>query len=275
MRETGQQGHLLAIIDDLESLADADRYTLASLRDRLRACLLRVIVTGEAKRGKSTLVNALLGREGCLPGRPPYRRGHHRHPRPGEQAEIAFGDGHTEHVPLAELSDFVTERGNPGNRRDVAGVTVEVDAPILARGAELVDTPGTGSVHEHNTAAAGSALATMDAAVFVLTADPPMSASERELLARVDKPVGGPVRRSSTRRITSTTRAWPRCWSSPAGTRRGRTGERRGSTRCRPGRRSPRAADAGFASSPPTSAAIWSRAATRTQPVGARQLPAG
>lgn len=40
-------------------------------------------------------------------------------------------------------------------------------------------------MHEHNTAAADSALPTMDAAVFVLTADPPVSASERDLLAQV------------------------------------------------------------------------------------------
>ncbi|MBO0833191.1 MAG: hypothetical protein J2P29_14595, partial [Actinobacteria bacterium] len=47
------------------------------------------------------------------------------------------------------------------------------------------DTPGTGSVHAHNTAAAEAALPSMDAAIFVLTADPPVSASERELLRRV------------------------------------------------------------------------------------------
>jgi hypothetical protein len=50
---------------------------------------------------------------------------------------------------------------------------------------ELVDTPGTGSVYAHNTAEAETALRTMDAAVFVLTADPPMSASECELMGRI------------------------------------------------------------------------------------------
>ena len=60
-----------------------------------------------------------------------------------------------------------------------------IDAPLLARGVELVDTPGTGSVHGHNTMEAQAALAPMDAAVFVLTADPPISASEREIIAQV------------------------------------------------------------------------------------------
>ena len=36
-----------------------------------------------------------------------------------------------------------------------------------------------------DTEAAHDALETMDAAVFVLTADPPISASERDLLRRV------------------------------------------------------------------------------------------
>jgi len=49
----------------------------------------------------------------------------------------------------------------------------------------VADTPGTGSVREHNTAAADAALPSMDAAIFVLTADPPVSATEREMLHRV------------------------------------------------------------------------------------------
>jgi hypothetical protein len=40
-------------------------------------------------------------------------------------------------------------------------------------------------VYAHNTAAAEAALETMDSAVFVLTADPPVSASERALMSRV------------------------------------------------------------------------------------------
>jgi hypothetical protein len=101
------------------------------------------------------------------------------------RAEVRFGDGHEEKYPLAALGDLVTERGNPRNRRGIAAVTAFVDAPVLAGGVELVDTPGTGSVYQWDTDAAHQALDTMDAAVLVLTADPPVSASERELLAMV------------------------------------------------------------------------------------------
>lgn len=43
--------------------SDDDRRTLDALSDQLRQDRFRVLVTGEAKRGKSTLPNALLGRD--------------------------------------------------------------------------------------------------------------------------------------------------------------------------------------------------------------------
>ena len=100
-------------------------------------------------------------------------------------AEVRFADGHEEKQPMSALPELVTERGNPGNRRRIAAVTVYLDAPLLAGGVELVDTPGTGSVFAWDTAAAHQALESMDAAVFVLTADPPVSAAERDLYAKV------------------------------------------------------------------------------------------
>ncbi|HLN71565.1 MAG TPA: dynamin family protein [Streptosporangiaceae bacterium] len=178
---------LVSALGELASLGtERDREQLAALLDRLDAARLRVLVVGEAKRGKSTLVNALLSRDVLPSGVTPLtavtttvRYGD------DERAEVRFFDGHDEKHPLAVLSDLVTERGNPGNRRRIAGVTVYVAAPVLADGVELVDTPGTGSVFEWDTQAAHEALRSMDAALFVLTADPPVSASERDLLEQV------------------------------------------------------------------------------------------
>lgn len=182
--------HKDALDKALEKLAglgnDRDREQVAALRDRLAASRLRVLVAGEAKRGKSTLVNALLGRPLLPSGVTPLtavattvRYGEDPH------AEVRFADGHEEKHPLTVLDDLVTERGNPRNRRHVAAVTAFTDAALLAGGVELVDTPGTGSVFAWDTDAAHQALQAMDAAVFVLTADPPVSASERDLLAKV------------------------------------------------------------------------------------------
>ena len=181
------QSALVSALKELAGLGtDRDREQLAALQERLDAARLRVLVAGEAKRGKSTLINALLGRDVLPSGVTPLtavattvRFG--SEPR----AEVLFLDGHEEKHPLTVLPDLVTERGNPRNRRRIADVTVYLDEPLLAAGVELVDTPGTGSVFEWDTETAHQALQSMDAAVLVLTATPPVSASERDLLTRV------------------------------------------------------------------------------------------
>jgi GTP-binding protein EngB required for normal cell division len=178
---------LATALDELAALGtERDREQLGTVRGRLDEARLRVLVVGEAKRGKSTLINALLGSSVLPSGVTPLtavtttvRHGD------GPRVRAKFRDGHEEKHPVDVLADLVTERGNPSNRRQIASVTVYLDAPVLASGVELVDTPGTGSVFEWDTEAAHAALQSMDAAIFVLTADPPVSASERDLLARV------------------------------------------------------------------------------------------
>ena len=178
---------LTAALGELATLGtDPDRAAITDLTGRVAGQRLRILVAGEAKRGKSTLVNALLGRPVLPVGVTPLtalattvRHG------PADKVTVRTGDGQIRHYPLSALDDLVTERGNPGNVRNLSAVTVSVNAPLLAHGVELVDTPGTGSVHRQNTAEADQAIATMDAAIFVLSADPPVSASERDLIARV------------------------------------------------------------------------------------------
>ena len=178
---------LAIALNELAALGtERDREQLGTVRGRVDEARLRVLVVGEAKRGKSTLINALLGRR-VLPSGVTPLTAVTTTVRYGDDPRVQarFRDGHEEKHPVDVLADLVTERGNPANRRRIAGVTVYLDAPILASGVELVDTPGTGSVFEWDTAAAHAALQSMDAAIFVITADPPVSASERDLLARV------------------------------------------------------------------------------------------
>lgn len=187
MHGVAQRDVLARVLDDLLDLTPRERRSVpAELARRLREDRLRVLVVGEAKRGKSTVVNALLGREvlpsgviplTAIPTTVTYGA--------DEQVSAQSRDGCNETFPLSCLAQLVTEDGNPHNRRALTRVAVYLDAPLLAEGVELVDTPGTGSVFTHNTAAAREALEVMDAAVFVLSADPPISEAERELLAQV------------------------------------------------------------------------------------------
>lgn len=179
---------LPALLTDLVGLLPDQREAIEELSRRLGERRLRLLVVGEAKRGKSSLINALVGRSLLPVGVVPLtsvptvlRYGRQ------DRLTVQLVDGSSCEQPLDELRDYVTEAANPGNARGIAEVTVELPAPVLASGLELVDTPGVGSVYEHNTVDANRALDRMDAAILVLSADPPMSASERQFLRAVRK----------------------------------------------------------------------------------------
>ncbi len=180
---------LADLLDRLEGLAGEERRPrIADLRARLAVGRLRVLLVGEAKRGKSTLGNALLGRDVLPTGVTPVTAITTQVvPAEGgpECIEVTGTDGTVSRSPLSALADLVSEQGNPQNVRGVADIVVRLRSRLADRGVTLVDTPGVGSALAHNTAEAQSAYDRMDAAVVVLTADPPASASELELLGRI------------------------------------------------------------------------------------------
>jgi GTP-binding protein EngB required for normal cell division len=157
----------------------------ADTAGRLQTLRLEVAVVGEFKRGKSSLINALIGREVLPVGVLPLTSV----PTVLEQGEeglvVEYTDDRQEQYRLDQLARFVTEEMNPGNRLGVARVTARLDTPVLDAGVRLVDTPGVGSVHEHNTRSTDAYLPSLDAAVLVTSADPPISGAERGFLERV------------------------------------------------------------------------------------------
>ncbi len=184
----GSARELSTLLADLSGLADGPRSApVDELAARWSSARLRVMLVGEAKRGKSTVGNALLGRPVLPAGALPLtavattvRSGE------AERIEIGFLDGRTATGALDDLATYVTESGNPHNRAGVREVVVHLPTPFLHPRAELVDTPGVGSVLAHNTEAAVAARRSVDVAVLVLSADPPITADERELLRELD-----------------------------------------------------------------------------------------
>lgn len=180
-----------SIVRGAMSFAGADeRAALEELERRWDAQRLRVLVAGEAKRGKSSLINAVLGREvlptGVTPLTSVTTTVSALGAREVEHVSVRFTDGSRRDAPVAELATFVTEAANPDNSRGVRDVTVWVDSPLLSAYAlDLVDTPGIGSVYAHNTVEAHAAVAQLDAAVLVLSVDPPITAAERDLLGDI------------------------------------------------------------------------------------------
>jgi hypothetical protein len=145
-----------------------------------------VACVGQFKRGKSTLLNALVGAPVLPIGVVPVtsaitvlRHGSRR------SARARFTDGKWRDVDPEGLSLYVSEEGNPNNEKGVAAVEVFVPSRLLALGMCLVDTPGLGSVFEAGTAATRAFVPQIDAALVVLGADPPISGDELALIQEV------------------------------------------------------------------------------------------
>jgi len=153
-----------------------------SLAERADDGRFYVAFVGQFKRGKSTLIDALVG-EPILPaGILPVtsvativRYGETRAVRVHTQQEKTFEAG------IDRIAEFVSEERNAENSKGISGVEVFVPAKLLAGGMCLVDTPGLGSVFAGNSAATHALVPHIDAAVLVLGADPPISGEELAL----------------------------------------------------------------------------------------------
>src|SRR5664279_2880424 len=178
---------LTDLLTALAGAVDTSRaVAVAELQERWVQARLRVLLVGEGKRGNSTVGNAILRRQvlptGVLPLTAVATTVRAGTP---ERIEISHHDGGVSTAAVGDLDRFVTETGNPENERGVDHVIVYLGSPLPHPCMELVDTPGVGSIHQHNTTTAETAMRTMDVAVFVLTMDPPISAAEYDLLTKV------------------------------------------------------------------------------------------
>ncbi|MGB0064375.1 MAG: dynamin family protein, partial [Terracidiphilus sp.] len=149
-----------------------------------------VACVGQFKRGKSTLLNALVGREVVPAGFIPVtavptviRFGDKLH------ARVRMRDASWREVELRDLKEYVTEELNPENKKGVDGAEVFVPSLLLSSGMCFVDTPGLGSVFTGNTATTQAFIPHIDAALVVVGADPPIAGEELALVEAVGKQV--------------------------------------------------------------------------------------
>jgi len=170
---------------------------LAELQTRLSTGRLHFAVLGQFNRGKSTFINALLQINALPTSVLPLTSVPTVIEYGAERCcKIRFLDGSEDLVikDSAEeiegaLRKYVAEENNPKNRLQVKDVSVSCDSALLENGTALIDTPGFGSTHLHNTQTTLDLLIECDAALFLLSADPPMTQTEMEFLRLVKERV--------------------------------------------------------------------------------------
>jgi Dynamin family len=176
---------------DPDAAAEVDRQRRREVRRPA------VVVVGETKRGKSSLVNALIGVPGLSPvdaavATSTYLELHHppdgsagepsaRAWLPGQEDPVALG--------LGDLRDWASRLGRlPDGVRPPRRVEVHHPAPLL-RYLSLVDTPGTGGLDAAHAEVALDAVERADALLFVVDASAPFARPELDFLIAASKRV--------------------------------------------------------------------------------------
>lgn len=185
---------IVDVIHDVGDLAaSAGRHDLANrlagTRERLADPSVRVIVVGEFKQGKSKLINALVNAPACpvdddVATSVPTTVGYAEQPS-AWVIERPDGEGtepRRRQIPLEDLAEYVSERGNPGNERGILSAEVLIPREILRGGLKLVDSPGVGGLESSNSLATLSALSSAHAVLLVSDASQEYTEPEVQFL---------------------------------------------------------------------------------------------
>lgn len=180
------KNELLRCIDEMLIIEAIRGCPCEELREKIGKNTFNLVVVGQFKRGKTSLINALLGAD-ILPVAVVPLTSIVTIMTYGEalRIKVYFNDGRVTEIKPESLPEYVTEKGNPKNIKDVSEVIITYPSPYLKDGVRLIDTPGVGSIYQHNTDVAYQYLPKSDAAMFLLSVDQPMSKAELDFLKDV------------------------------------------------------------------------------------------
>jgi gas vesicle protein len=179
----------VALVDLAVKACEA--YERSDFADRLRRAradladpAVHIVVAGEFKKGKSSLVNALLGANVCpvdddvataVPTFVKYG---------AEKAAALVYDGEPprrEPVPFEQVRRHIVEGRVVGSTAP-ARVEIQIPRKMLNGGLVLVDTPGVGGLGSAHAAAGLAAISVADAVLFVTDAAQELTRSELDFL---------------------------------------------------------------------------------------------
>jgi predicted GTPase len=185
-----QKQVVITLITDLEKLRtiskklklDSSVELIDDVINRSKQQAFPVAIVGEFKRGKSTLINALLGSEilpsDILPCSATLNRvTHGLKPK----LKITFKDGREEELEIDRLKEYVTKLTPESEETATTIEEATVYYPIRHDNVDIIDTPGLND-DVSMTAVTLSVLPRVEAAVMVMMAPAVFSAYERDFL---------------------------------------------------------------------------------------------
>lgn len=147
-------------------------------RELLEKGEFNLAVCGKVKNGKSSLINALIGKE-LLPvctdvaTSRVFKISHSKE----EKFYVVYGNGNRKEISQEELSTYgsqavINKEGEAEIENTISYIQVFTPMDFLPEGVSLIDTPGIGSTYPHHTAITKQYIKQADAVMFVMNPTP-------------------------------------------------------------------------------------------------------
>lgn len=147
-------------------------------RELLEKGEFNLAVCGKVKNGKSSLINALIGKE-LLPvctdvaTSRVFKISHSKE----EKFYVVYGNGNRKEISQKDLAAYgsqavINKDGDAEIENTISYIQVLTPMDFLPEGVSLVDTPGIGSTYPHHTAITKQYVKQADAVMFVMNPTP-------------------------------------------------------------------------------------------------------
>jgi predicted GTPase len=161
--------------------------TLSESAQRFTKGKLFVVVAGEFKQGKSSLINALINETNLFPVDIDITTNLVTSITYGQEEKVTViigepGQGQAKTITREEIPNYVTEQENTNNSRKAQMLIIESPNPQLKEGLVLVDTPGVGGLNTEHTAVAYAFIPNADVILFVSDTEKPLTVKELEFV---------------------------------------------------------------------------------------------
>jgi ribosome biogenesis GTPase A len=188
----------LAILSSLTETATAVGLAgpppgLAQYGKKLADNTYQVLVVGEAKRGKSTFVNALIGR-GVLPTDVDIATSQVFRVRSAEREayRLRFRDDSQQEIAAADLPKYGSQvvadaEGVPRLDQIIRWIEVDVPVRFLPANVRILDTPGLGALYAAHAKITNEFVPHADAVLFVLDSQAPIGEPEVRIVTELLK----------------------------------------------------------------------------------------
>lgn len=190
---------ILSIMEKIETLTNNNSAHLPKLNDsffKVKDAVLNpsydVVVCGEVKKGKSSLLNAIVGKQ-ILPvaneiaTSQVFRIAHSE----TESYSLVFTDGSKESITLEQLGRYGSQvdailQGEPIFKdRTLDYIQVNIPVAFLPKGVNLVDTPGLGALYKRHEYITQNYVKKASAVIFVMDPSAPLVDQEKVFINKV------------------------------------------------------------------------------------------